>query len=599
MPHRYLLIIFVFALNLFSCVKEKPDNSYYGTVSLTPLTSEVRPLQMLSFYVENYNVQDGNVSATLGGIELELYPQDEYNDKMLVALVPEGISTGTNSLEGNVNGTPFSASINVLPNVSITSPSDVFDQFYSDFTTAEYADYVDETELSAALNELRSLPDAEKLYAAQMLANNRLILDNIAQVMADAEALTGLGFNKSACDILCVLGASAGVIGAFISAPIVSAVGIGVLTGLVARALKPVIVGLWNKAVDGITAAIRLGYDRMAYITELVYDPALQMINNKTQALPDTIYLENGSPLKLAIKTVRQPIVTEANRDSIAEVGTFLDLYYKLKAKLYGSEFNVPELETEETEDFALDLDNFSVSVDNSLVTVSQITGTPELAEISFDSPQEGAHVFNFTYSYQNDEGEITQFTQTARLLNITEYTNWSGMGISFSDTDPRSATGTTDTYEPDPGNVVRWFTVDLGNFWHVNDSSYTGLIRVNQVGFRIGSYTGPGTYNTATYNGNALVGISDIDIDNDVPFDKSTRDWLWGNTDYCVYAESGTGTGNTTTVTITNEEQIGPYLVIEGNFNITINNDGYHSPTSCSLPASFSGDFRVAGNRW
>jgi hypothetical protein len=509
------------------------------------------------------------------------------------------VGAGIQTLTIEVNAEVLTASLTVLPNETVNTPEDVFDTFYADYTTPEYIDFIDEVEFQVALDELRALPEPDRLIAAQMLANNRVILDNIAQVIANAEAETGLDFGKTETGgILFVIGAATAVIGVFLSAPIATAVGVGVLAGLVLKALKPVVKALWNKLVTGVTMALRLGYDGMSYITELVYDAGNQIIESKVEALPDTIFLENGSALKFAVKTVREPIISEENREEYAELGTFLDMYNRLQDFLAGTDYQIPSLETGEIADFALDLDNFSISVDNPVVDVSEITGTPELAAVSFDSPVDGAHIFNFTYTYVNDEGTETSFTQTARLMNISEYADWSGAGVSFSDTDSRSVIGSTVIIQSS-GESQRYFNISLGNFWHVNDPAFTGVVRVNTVYFRIEDYEGPGTYTVVTGNFPDQ-GIMDVTMRCNAPYDSDQGAWLWSNTDYCLFSEAGYGAGYDATVTIADEEWIGNILVLEGNFNITMLNNGNSGgigipSSSCPAPTTFTGDFRIA----
>lgn len=594
--NRPFIVFLAMAITLFSCTKETGDGNGGNQVEMVLNSSEARPLQIITAEVTGIDLQNDGYSGTIGGVEVQLYHSGDLPSNSLVCLVPENVGTGIQTLSVELEGKTLTSNINVLANQTVTTPEDVFDAFYADFTTADYLEFIDESELQDALDVLRGLPESDRLVAAQMLANNRVVLDNIAQAIADAEAETGLGFGKTqSCDMLCIIGAATAVVGAFLSAPIASAVGLGVLAGYVARALKPVVTALWNKLVTGVGMALRLGYDRMAYITELVYDEAEQMIGNKVEAVPDTIFLENGTPLKLAIKTVREPLVQESNRETYPVVGGFLDAYYKLQNFLMNTEYVVPSLESGEVEAYALDLNKFSITVDNPLVVASEITGTPELAEVSFDSPQVGAHIFNFTYSYENDEGTVSSFTQTARLLNINRHINWSGMGTSFSDTDPRSMDVKTDVYQNQNMQSTRYVNLELGDFWHVNTpETFSGTVRVDRVYFRIDNYTGPGTYVPVTGNF-PDVGIMDVDIWNNVPYDMASGEWLWDNTDYCTYGESAYGQGFTASVTITNDEWIGPYLVMDGTFNITITTSGLSNSVSCGLPATFTGGFRVA----
>ena len=591
---KVLSFIVLMSIALGSCKKDKGGEEA-DSIAIELNASEVRPLQILSIDVEGVSVQNAIYNGAIGGVEVEFHPSNENAYASLVCLVPENVGTGIQTLTINLDGQDVSGSVTVLTSETIGTPEDVFDQFYADYTTASYVDFIDETGLQDALDVLRGLSESERLVAAQMLANNRVVLDEIAVAIADAEAQTGLGFGKTqSCDMLCAIGTSAALVGTFLSAPIVSAVGLGVLVGYVARALRPVITALWNKLVGGLTSAISLGYDRMAYVTDLVYDEANQMISNKVEEVPDTIYLENGSPLKLAIKTVREPLISENNREEYAEVGSFLDMYYRLQNFLVGTEYQVPGLETGEVEDFALDLDDFSISVDNPLVTASEITGTPELAEVSFDSPQDGAHIFNFTYSYVNDEGTSSSFTQTARLLNISEFANWSGAGANFADTDPRSVDGSTGIMTSN-GLLERWYNFDFTNWWQVNDPAYTGTFPIDKLYFRIIGYDGPGVYSIPDLGAFPLQGVSDVTMWSNVHYNNSTLVYP-DNSDYCIYENGGFTLGFTASVNITGEEWIGDNLVLEGDFSITIlEENSYYDPSSCTVPATFTGDFRVS----
>jgi hypothetical protein len=593
--NRLLSFFFLITITLVSCTKDTDGGDGAEQVQLTLNVDEARPLQILSAEITGTSVQAMSYSGTIGEVEVAFYPSNEQSSNSLVCLVPENVGTGIQTLIITVNGQNLSANINVLPNESIVTPADVFDEFYADYTTSEYIDFIDEVEFQDALDVLRALPEGDRLIAAQMLANNRMALDNIALTIANAQAETGLSFGKTqSCDILCVIGTASVMVGAFLSAPIATAVGVGIIAGLVVRALKPVVTALWNKLATGLGMAIRLGYDRMAYITELVYDAADQMISNKVEEVPDTIYLENGSVLRLAIKTVREPLISEENRAQYTEVGSFLDLYYRLQNFLAGTEYQIPSLESGEVADFTLDLDDFSISVDNPLVDASAILGTPELAEVSFDSPVDGAHIFNFTYTYTNDEGTASNFTQTVRLLNISEYTTWSGNGMSFSDDHKLSCYGSTNSI--DPNLLLRSYSLSLGNFWQVNDPVVTGIVWVNQLEFDISEYNGPGVYSsTSTFSVDN--DIRDVYVRNNFPFDKDTGNWLSSNTDYCTYGELNYATGHNSTVTVTDQEVIGPYLVLEGTFSISLTNESTAPPNSCALPVTFTGDFRVSAD--
>lgn len=250
-------------------------------------------------------------------------------------------------------------------------------------------------------------------------------------------------------------------------------------------------------------------------------------------------------------------------------------------------------------EDFALDLDDFFISVDNPLVTVSEISGTPELAEVTFDSPQQGAHVFDFTYSYTNEEGMESSFTQTARLLNINEYANWSGAGVNFSDTRDRSINGASSVIEYELGVFGRYFNVELGNFHSdIGQNEITsGIVRVNQLDFRLENYDGVGVYNGVSLDPLSR-GVSYVSIGTNHPWELNAtgHEFLDTYTDYCNFGSGEYNQYQNSTVTITDEEIIGPYRVIEGSFSITITEGGYVDPSAtCTLPATFTGDFRLA----
>lgn len=581
---------------LVSCKKDTGGGDGVDPVEMSIGASEVRPLQILPVAVSGVSLVNAAYNGTIGGMDVEFYPANENAYSSLVCVVPENIGTGIQTITVDIEGQTLSSDVNVLPNETITTPEDVFDQFYADYTTTEYAEFIDEAEFQSALDDLRALPETDRLMAAQMLANNRVALDNIAQAIANAEAETGLSYGKvdAACGILCVIGGATAVIGTFLSAPIATAVGIGVLAGLVAKALKPVVTALWNKLVTGVTAALRLGYDRMAYITELVYDQADQMISNKVEEIPDTIYLENGSPLKLAVKTVREPIISENNRAEFTEVGSFLDMYYDLVDFLAGTEYQVPALQNGEVADYALDLDDFSISVDNPLVTVSEISGTPELAEVTFDSPQQGAHVFDFTYSYVNEEGLESSFTQTARLLNISTFGNWSGAGSSFSATNDDYELHCALSQDGFYGTVV---TVGLGNAAGSSDPDCTGVVFFDELRFVLAGYDGPGTYDAYTFSSER--GVREVDVDVNLGWNYDIDDFF--GDDHCGFFSGSNGEGIAGTVTITSDEWIGSKFVVDGNFNVTLTQeaDGYtpYGTGPCGLPVSFTGDFRVAAN--
>lgn len=585
--NRLISILLLTAVVLVSCKKDTGgDGTEPAAISIS--VTDARPLQFLSVELVGTYVNAESYSGSIGGVEVAFYPSNEQNMSTLVCVVPENVGIGMQTISIDIDGQTLTSTVNVLPNETITNPEDVFDGFYADYTTAEYTGFIDEAELQTALDELRALPENERLMAAQMLANNRVVLDNIALAIADAEAETALGFGKtdSGCDLLCIVGATTAVIGGFLSAPIVTTVGVGILAGLVAKALKPVITALWNKLVTGVVAAVRLGYDRMSYLTELVFDEADQFISNKVDEVPDTIYLENGRSLKLAIKTVREPLISENNRDEYPEVGSFLDMYYRLQNFLVGTDYQVPGLESGEVLDFAQDLDGFSISVDNPLVTVSPITGTPELAEVVFDSPQQGAHIFNFTYSYENEEGLVSSFTQTARLLNIDVHTSWSGLGTSFSSTnDLRDVRGYVYSSEH--------VSISMGNNWLASDPSATGIVTLNSVHLTIRDYHGPDVYTTSG-TVSPYSGVTSVHVQANAEYDVASGNF--GGSDYCYYNNTSAGEGYQATITINEEEWIGPYLVLDGTFSFSIDaNATIYGTGNCVAPQTISGNFRAA----
>lgn len=312
---------------LVACKKETGGGDGADVVAISINASEARPLQFLPVEVSGKNVLEATYTGTIGGVPVDFHAANPYAYAALVCLVPENVGAGMQTVTIDIDGQTLSTDVNVLPNETVNAPEDVFDQFYADYTTAEYTEFIDEAAFQSALDELRALPESDRLIAAQMLANNRVVLDHIAQVIATAEAETGLSYGKvdASCGILCVIGGATAVVGALLSAPITTAIGFGILAGLVADALEPVFSALWDKAYAGISAAVRLGYDRMAYPTELIYDQANQMISNKVEALPDTIFIDNGTLLKLAVKTFREPIISENNREEYPVVATFLD----------------------------------------------------------------------------------------------------------------------------------------------------------------------------------------------------------------------------------------------------------------------------------
>ncbi len=423
---RYFLLLAIAAVTtiLFSnCNRGGGLNDDDTTLQLEFDLTEARPYQPISAVYKGGALRNQSYTGTIGSSEIVFaIAEGDNSNSVLVGLIPEGMAPGAKVISVDIDGTTYTHNITILQNETVSDPDALFDDFYTTYTAAEYAQYFDDmADFQAAINELKALPEAEKQIAAQILANNKVAVDALAQSIRDAELNAGVNFGKtgSGCDAPCKIGAVAYVLGGILSSPALIAVGASVLSALVLkRIVIPVVKALITKAWEGVKFALSLGYDRMATIAEMVYDTFLKEISNKTLALPDTIVLERGKPLKLSLKTIREPLIQESNRSQYAFVNSFLDLYNQVKAKLVPLQLALPAInEGQEVRDYATSLDGFSINVQgNSNVTASAITGTPQQARVTFNASQPGPQPFTFTYSYTNERNETTSFTQRARF---------------------------------------------------------------------------------------------------------------------------------------------------------------------------------------
>ncbi len=527
---RYFLLLAIAAVTaiLFSnCNRGGGLNDDDTTLQLEFDLTEARPYQPISAVYKGGALRNQSYTGTIGSSEIVFaIAEGDNSNSVLVGLIPEGMAPGAKVISVDIDGTTYTHNITILQNETVSDPDALFDDFYTTYTAAEYAQYFDDmADFQAAINELKALPEAEKQIAAQILANNKVAVDALAQSIRDAELNAGVNFGKtgSGCDAPCKIGAVAYVLGGILSSPALIAVGASVLSALVLkRIVIPVVKALITKAWEGVKFALSLGYDRMATIAEMVYDTFLKEISNKTLALPDTIVLERGKPLKLSLKTIREPLIQESNRSQYAFVNSFLDLYNQVKAKLVPLQLALPAInEGQEVRDYATSLDGFAINVQgNSNVTASAITGTPQQAQVTFIAAQPGEQPFTFTYSYTNEGNETTSFTQNAKFkdtdcLNpcngLTSIT-WGGDSYQLVEIgcqcwfaeNLRYSTGitnVTDTsswaslYVPawinsgnNPGNdaiygkLYNWYAVNTGSLcpsgWHIpTDAEWTQLI--------------------------------------------------------------------------------------------------------------------------
>ena len=589
---RYLLLISFFVLGLSAC-SDDPDDNIGQQVNMSLNVTAAMPLQVVSARIEGFELAPVEYEGKVGGVSTVFVRSSEFALHTLSFIVPADLLPGAHVVEVDLMGDRLSATLQVMPGAMISDPDAVFDAFYDDYTSPAFAPLIDGQEFLSAINDLKTLPEADKLMAAQMLANNRVAIDQLAVALADAEELTGQSFGKvENCDAICKLGAIATVAGAFLASPAITAVGAGIFVGLVIRAFKPVVSALFAKLREAFSLGLQLGYDRMAYTYDLLFDPDDFTISNKVTELPDTLFIEGGQVLQLAIRTVREPLVSENNRDTYPVVGTLLDLYYRIQDAVAGSGSTLPPLMSGEVAAFPTGLEGFSISVDNSLVVPSAITGTPDLARVSFSTTQDGAHPFTFTYSYTNELGEVTSFSQACRIYDISQYANWSGPGVNVSTTDPRDIRALT--HFGNPYQLPReWYTIETSNFWLVDEPG-AGIIYWDAISLRLENYNGPGTYTSA--QGNAFA----FQVNAQVPFDATYQQDFCDDPNHCTYAFGGYENLNfDLTINVTSHQVVGQHVVIEGSFNLTYLNQGNTTcfGSACPLPANFSGNFRTAAN--
>jgi len=589
---RYLLLFSMLVVGLCAC-KDDPDDSPAQQATMSLNVIEAMPLQVVTASVQGFEVGPAEYDGQVGGVSTVFVRSSEFALSTLSFIVPADLLPGAHVVEVDLMGDRLSATLQVMSGAMISDPDAVFDAFYDDYTSPAFAPLIDGQEFLSAINDLKALPEADKLMAAQMLANNRVAIDRLAVALADAEELTGQSFGKTEdCDAICKLGAIATVAGAFLASPAITAVGAGIFVGLVIRAFKPVVSALFAKLREAFSFGLQLGYDRMAYTYDLLFDPDDFTISNKVTDLPDTLFISGGQVLQLAIRTVREPLVSENNRDTYPVVGTLLDLYYRIQDAVAGSGSTLPPLMSGEVAAFPTGLEGFSISVDNPLVVPSAITGTPDLARVSFSTTQDGAHPFTFTYSYTNELGEVTSFSQPCRIFDISEYGYWSGPGVNFSSTDPDYITGHTGDYgEYDP---TVWFTIEMSNFEQVNEPGGPDFINLDAVSLRLEDFNGIGTYTSAA---GTAIGTS---VNASSPFDVSGEDFC-GDPNLCAYRGDIEGnhqiTVNITEHTVYDVETVfGKPIVVAGDFTLTMFNQGSVScfGSACALPATFSGTFRT-----
>lgn len=421
MKIRYVFQLALLVLLLANCSKN--NDSYTYNIQFD--VDEARPYQPITILkiASDYYTHQESYTATLGAEEIVFNrPEINYsfsNEEAFVGYVPGNINPGTYELVIEIDGETYTHEIDILPNEIVVDPDILFSDFEQKYVNSDIFNYIEDTvDFKLALQELKSLQGDDKELAAQILANNIPAVEAIELALADAEQNTGRDFGKVGCDIPCKVGAVTAVLGAVLSAPALTAIGTGVLATLVIkRIIIPVVKALIKKVYDAVVFTLNLGYDRMATVAEMVYDSAANLISNKTQALPDTLFVERGKALNLSIKTLREPIVKWDNRGAYAFVDDFFKVYDILIAKLSIIGLGLPGVSAGTVSDYPADLDGFSMEVDNPNVTVSNITGSTELASVTFNSSMSSELVFTFTYSYTNDLNEKSNISQLCKLV--------------------------------------------------------------------------------------------------------------------------------------------------------------------------------------
>lgn len=418
MKVEYFVLLSFLVLLFAQCNKDGDDSQTYD---IEFDLKEARSYQPITAVMTVGGFSYQSYTGTIGSKDIVFEQADGlFTNTVIVGHVPEDIEPGVYYLTIEIDGNDYSHEITILPNETVADADALFDDFEQEYTSSDIYNYIEDTvDFKSALQELKSLQGADKEIAAQILANNLPAIEMLEQAINDASQVTGRDFGKRGCDMPCKVGAVTTMLGAVFSAPALTAVGAGVLVTLVIkRIVIPVVKALVKKAIDAVSFALSLGYDRMATIAEMVYDSAANMISNKSQVLPDTLFVERGRALNLSIKTLREPIIQESNRQQYSFVDAFLDLYYKVQAKLSPISLSLPWLSGEtEVKDYASNFDGFSMEVDNPNVTVSNITGSTELASVTFNSSMSSELVFTFTYSYTNDLNEESSISQLCKLV--------------------------------------------------------------------------------------------------------------------------------------------------------------------------------------
>lgn len=457
-------VLFLFsAILLAACTKDDAQTgSENKTISFNINNDQLRPLQVASVYMGEEDFTLSEYTGMLGDFEVSF---KSINSKTLSFLVPEEISPGTVKLQLDVNGTQYSSEVKILENINFSDPQLVFENFYQQYYTNEFLN-IDRQSWEEVKAQFESLNEEEKRKAAQMLLNNRQLLDNLEIELKNFYS----GYRNSnpessqtkmaESNKLAIAGLTVALVGALITSPVVAAVGAGITVGLalevVIKSFKIITDAAMPKVYQALEVTYGLGYNRMAYTTELVYDAAERRILNKEQELPSQIVLREKEKLNLSVQLVTTPLVSEENRGEYDIVDELLDSISKLQEMLSGY-FEIPGPPMEEFARFAENLQNFSVSVDNPDVEVSELSGTPEDASVFFETEKLEDQEFTFTYSYENEEGEISSISQGIKLDVGYNVVFLSGNGL------PSPLEWTNNT--PKAFKIVDYKDDDLENF--------------------------------------------------------------------------------------------------------------------------------------
>lgn len=358
----------------------------------------------------------GEISDT----EIELY---KANDTTLLFIMPD-ISSGNSVLNVFIDENEYAVSFNILESVQIDDPAVYIDNYFNSFTIPEGEDYDEiRNELDELLDEFNSLNHQDKIQAAQVIAANRAILDEVNTIIDD---LLSYSSNKQlSCNqiertakVKCLV-LNYTIVIAKLATPVV---GLSLWGGTVGSPILGVgsAAGAFIGGSVGILIVKKFMKNTLAKSSEIwnnlsysTFEPYEVMINTNKTTYDNNVEKD----IDLIIKYVN----IQDKQYSQSWLSNFM--FYFGEFRNYWSELmdtSPPDFaELIQDEDFADNFDFLSISVLNNPNVIGVLSGSVENLKVQFTTQE--AQNQSFTYRITYNDGEFVKHISTTSELKVEE----------------------------------------------------------------------------------------------------------------------------------------------------------------------------------